>query len=135
MAFVVLIAVLIIVSAVLALRYLSAGQFQERREDEIHDIANTYFRLGQQAMLLAKDRQEGIRAQLLAKYPDRNFGTNEADFKLATSYLDVIDDPRVFQALRDLNDGKTWGLDTNNWEPVFTGTNHHIGHPWTLLMK
>ena len=103
------------------------------RQDDMHAIANSYFRLGEEAALIASDRQHQIENEMHRKYPDGNFGTNEADFKAATAYLTIIDDPRIFGVVRELNSGSVCGLDTSDWSGMYSATEHRDSHIWTML--
>ncbi len=105
------------------------------RQDNLHEIANSYFRMGEQAALIARDRQDSIEREMRRKYPDGNFGTNHADFEAATKHLNRIDDPRIFAVVRELNDGSVCGLDTSDWSGMYSSTEHRDPHIWMVLKR
>jgi hypothetical protein len=99
---------------------------------QTHQIANSYFRIGQQAALIARDRQDGIERALRRKYPDGVF-TNAEDFEAIGNPLNMMDDPRIWTVIRELNYGSTLGLDTNDWSGLYSATVHRDPHIWTVL--
>lgn len=100
-----------------------------------HAIANTYFRIGEQAALVASQRRQQIEKDMDKKYPDGNFGTNHEDFEIAGNYLMAIDDPRIFEIVREMSSGQVFGLDTNNWNGYYSDTTNYPPHIWTILNK
>lgn len=83
-------------------------------QDYIRQVANSYFRMGAQAAIIAIQRQQQVERELLRKYPDGDFGTNAADFKLWKGSVLHVDDPRIFAVVQEVNGGM-FGIDTNNW--------------------
>ena len=102
------------------------------KNDNTHQIANTYFRMGEEAALVARDRQDAVEREMRRRYPNNVF-TNEADFEAANHSVNIIDDPRIFQVVRELNNGSVCGLDTNDWSGLYTSTTRRDPHIWTVL--
>lgn len=96
------------------------------KPDNSREISKSYFRIGEQATMVACHKQELLQHALDHKYPNGVF-TNEQDFEAASNPLDAVDDPRIFAVLRSLNCGGILGLDINDWfDPM------HM-HLWTTL--
>ena len=94
-------------------------------------IANTYFRIGQQAVLIAHNRRESLVRQITAKYKN-GIVNSLSDFQILSNPLVVIDDDRIFDVVRELNNGSVLGLDTNQWSGEYGKRN---AHSWTTLTK
>jgi hypothetical protein len=92
------------------------------QEDRLHAVANSYFRMGQQAALMARDiserkqREVRIRNGYGSRGAEAESYTNREDFEIVTEWVNYIDHPRIWEIFRKLNDGSVLGLDTNgNW--------------------
>lgn len=117
------------------LKFYSTRQAQIESENSdlnrLRALANSYFRIGQQAALLARDVSEARARAVRQRYGytdcDNGHYTNQADFEIVTERVNCIDHPRIWEMLRLLNNGSVLGLDTNSqceW------TNNK---PWTVL--
>lgn len=94
--------------------------------DRMHAVANSYFRIGQEAMLIAMQRRRSEERSLGLDCQGSTVITNESDWAIVTNTLNLIDDPRVLQVVRELY-GSTIGIDTNSW---VNSTNS-----WLILSK
>lgn len=105
----------------------------------VHAIANTYFRVGQDAMLTALSIQERKERAVRKRYgftsASNGYYTNREDFDIVSNPIVIIDDPRVFDALRLMNNGTVLGLDTNSWAGFDDGKTHRPVHIWTVLKE